>query len=67
MIRETEDYIDEHLGDRDVPWPRRYEPGEHGRTKAEILGRAKSSTAAGETPVRPTDSAARVAEPRVND
>ena len=26
MICQTEDYIEKHLEDREVPWPRRYEP-----------------------------------------
>jgi hypothetical protein len=41
MIRQTEQYIDGHLGDQEVPWPGHYEPGNHGRMGAEMFARAK--------------------------
>jgi hypothetical protein len=50
MIRETEDYLDNHLGKREVPWPRRYEPGERDRGNGEILGPAKPPAMAVDRP-----------------
>lgn len=67
MIRQTQDSIDEHFGKRKVPRPRRFEPGVHGRTHAEILGHAKPPAATGAVRVRPSDSTARVVELQPND